>query len=113
MSNNIFPDNSIEIIGGDDFSFSVDFKTDGEPCEFTDSDIVEMLIHDDGDDEIILKAKQVENNTASFYLSGELTQSLLRDGMNESYYDYCIRVNWSNGSRNTPIYRKTLKIMRC
>lgn len=112
MCDNIFPDNSIEIIAGDDFTVNVDFTFDGENAIFEDGDTAEMLIHGDNED-IHIKAKLYENNTASFYLSSELTKALLREDETESYYEYCICVNWAYSGRHTPIHRKTLTVKRC
>ena len=112
MSNKILPDNSIEVVGDNDFSFSVDFEYNGEAGSFEDGDTAEMLIHGDEKD-IIIPSKQIENNTASFYLSCELTQSLLRDGEDESYYEYCISVKWASRGKHTPIHRKSLTVKRC
>ena len=64
-------------------------------------------------EEKIIHAKQIENNTASFYLSSDFTQELLKDGESESYYEYCIRANYASRGRHTPIHRKTLTVKRC
>ncbi len=109
--NNILEYN-ISVIAGNDFAFSADFRYNGEAGTFDDGDTAEMLIHGDNED-IIIPSKQLENNTASFYLSSELTQSLLRDGEEESYYEYCIRVKWASRGKHTPIHRKTLTVKRC
>lgn len=105
-------DNNIEIIAGDDITLNVDFLFDNEAGTFEDDDTAEMLIHGDNE-EFVIPSKQIENNTASFYLSSDFTQSLLRDGETESYYDYCICVNWASRGRHTPIHRKTLIVKRC
>ena len=112
MCENILPDKSIEIIADNDFSFSADFRYNGESGTFEEGDTAEMIIHADNDD-IIIPSKQIENNTASFYLSSELTQSLLRDGEDESYYEYCISVKWASRGNHTPIHRKSLTVKRC
>ena len=112
MDKNILPDNSIEVIGGDDFAFSVDFLYDGKPGTFEDGDTAEMLIHGD-DKDITIPAVKLGSNIASFYLSCELTQSLLRDGEDESYYEYCISVKWASRGKHTPIHRKSLTVKRC
>ena len=112
MSNNIFPDYSIEVIADNDLTYNANFKINGEAGTFEDGDTAEMIIHGDSED-IHIKAKQIENNTASFYLSSELTQSLLRDGEDESYYEYCISVKWASKGKHTPIHRKSLTVKRC
>ncbi len=112
MCENILPDNSIEIIAGDDITLNVDFLFDNESGTFEAKDTAEMLIHGDNE-EITIEAKQVENNTASFYLSSAFTQSLLKEGESESFYEYCVCANWANKGRHTPIHRKRLTVKRC
>ncbi len=109
---NIDSEYNISTIADNDFAFNVDFMYDGEAGIFEDGDTAELLIHGDSDD-IIIPSKQIENNTASFYLSCELTRSLLRDGEDESYYEYCITVKWASRGKHTPIHRKTLTVKRC
>lgn len=108
----MYDDKNLTIIAGDDFTIGVNFMYDGETAVFEDGDTAEMLIHAEND-EIIIKANKVSDNTAFFYLSSETTQSLLRDYETESCYDYCIRVNWANRGRHTPIHRKMLTVKRC
>lgn len=108
---NTFPDNSIELIASDDLTLNVDFRLNGNEAVFADGDTAEMLIH--GDEERVIPASSTENNIATFYLSSELTQELLKDGETESYYEYCIRVKWTSNGQHTPIYRKTLTVKRC
>lgn len=112
MTNNILPDYSIEVIGDTDFAFNVDFMYDKEAGIFEDGDTAVMLIHGD-DEDITIPAVKLESNIASFYLSCELTQSLLRDGEDESYYEYCISVKWASRGKHTPIHRKSLTVKRC
>lgn len=108
---NTFPDNSIELIAGDDLTLNVDFHLNGNDAVFADGDTAEMLIH--GDEERVIPASKTENNVATFYLSSELTQELLKDDDDESYYEYCIRAKWASTGRRTPIHRKSLTVKRC
>lgn len=112
MCGNIYPDGDMEIIGGDDFAFDVKFSVDDQPAEFSEGDTAEMVIHD-GEHETVRPAMSIDGDVASFYLPSGYTESLLKDGARASYYQYCIRVNWSNGGRHTPVCRKALKVVRC
>lgn len=103
---------NISVIADNDFAFNVHFSFDGKLALFESDDTAEMLIHgDDGD--IIISAVKFENNIASFYLPCEVTQSLLRDGEDESYYEYCISAKWTSRGKHTPIHRKSLTVKRC
>ena len=108
----ILKDNCIEIIAGDDFTLNVFFTFDSERAMFDEGDTAEMLIHGN-DEEKVIHAKQIEKNTASFYLSSDFTQELLKDGESESCYEYCVRVNYASRGRHTPIHRKSLTVKRC
>ena len=109
---NVINEYDLMAIAGNDFAFNVDFMYDGEAGIFEDGDTAEMLIHGDNDD-ITIPAVKLESNIASFYLSCELTKSFLRDGEDESYYEYCISVKWASRGKHTPIHRKTLTVKRC
>lgn len=108
---NVFPDYSIELIAGEDLTLNVNFRLNGNEAVFSDGDTAEMLIH--GDDERVIPARKTENNIATFYLPSELTQELLKDGDDESYYEYCIRVKWASNGQHIPIHRKSLTVKRC
>ena len=107
----VINESNITVIAGDDLTLNVDFRLNGNEVVFADGDTAEMLIH--GDEEKIIPASSTENNIATFYLSSELTQSLLRDGEDESYYEYCISVKWASRGKHTPIHRKSLTVKRC
>lgn len=102
----------IVIISGDDFTLGVDFFDENNaPFDLLEGDKCELVIHC-GNNEKNFAPSEQSGNTAKFFLSGEVTR-FLRDNRNSGMFEYCIRINFADGTRHTAIHRRKLTIERC
>lgn len=105
-------ESQITIVAGDDFTLGVDFYDEkNQPFVLSEGDKCELVIHL-GDDEKTFAAVEQSENTAKFFLSGEVTNSLT-ENKNRGIFEYCVRINLADGTRQTPIHRSQLTIERC
>lgn len=101
----------LSVVAGDDLTLNVVFDVNGEPVQFSDNDKVSLIIHKN-DGEVCVEPEEIKDSTAVYYLSPELTRSLLKNGLGTTCR-YCIQVEWGDGGQSTPIYREKLIVRRC
>lgn len=105
------PNPALEVIAGNDLTLAVEFEQDGEVVKFQEGDKISLILHK-GKEEIQMEPVEIGDSKARFYLSSELTQSLLKNGLGSTIF-YCIQIDWADGGRSTPIYRQKMTVRGC
>ncbi len=96
------------VVAGDDLSIVVEFE--GDLPDFENGDSAIFIAH--GSEDMEYSPYEYGDNTATFVFSGEDTKELYSVSCGGEL-EYCIRVNFSDGSQFTPIHRAFMLLEEC
>ena len=99
-------------VAGDDLTLAVDFTADGQALLLADGDRAELILHLPDGTEQQFAAHSQEGSTATFVFSGAQTADLAYKNP-FGRYQYCVRLQFADGTQHTPIHREPLIIKRC
>ncbi len=100
-------------VAGDDFCFVAEITNmDDTPASLSDDDKVYVVIHG-GQGDFRIEPVKRSGNIYSFYLPGDTTLKMLPGGRDLCSYDLCLKIDFSNGSKSTPVLRQPFFVGRC
>lgn len=102
----------LHCIAGDDLTLAVDFTADGQALELSEEDQAELILHFPDGVEQVFEAVAQDGSTATFVFSGAQTADLAYKNP-FGRYQYCVRLQFADGTQHTPIHREPLIIKRC